>query len=103
MDEGRIGGEVYLDEVEGYVLFSSLLSLPLLAHHRLTDAVMLEKCFVDPSDAESALTISGFYYVSLRRSDGHIEGLYYDPSSTPFQHLTLDPEGRKCFPAYQFT
>ncbi|KAI4210740.1 MAG: hypothetical protein LQ351_006415 [Letrouitia transgressa] len=62
-----------------------------------------EKCFVDPSDAESALTISGFYYVSLRRSDGHIEGLYYDPSSTPFQHLTLDPEGRKCFPAYQFT
>ena len=37
------------------------------------------------------LTISGFYYVCLRRSDGGIEGLYYDPQSSPYQHLKLTP------------
>jgi hypothetical protein len=35
------------------------------------------------------LTISGFYYVSLRRSDGEVEGLYFDPLSTPYQCLRL--------------
>ena len=60
-----------------------------------------EKCFITPSDAQSGLTISGFYYVSLRREDGHIEGLYYDPSSTPYQHLSLTPEKRK-FPSFAF-
>ena len=35
------------------------------------------------------MTISGFYYVSLRRSDGEVEGLYFDPSSTPYQLLRL--------------
>ncbi|KAL8685785.1 MAG: hypothetical protein Q9218_007545 [Villophora microphyllina] len=62
-----------------------------------------EKCFVSPKDACSILTISGFYYISLRRSDGHIEGLYYDPQSNPFQHLALTPEGKRHFPAYEFT
>ncbi|KAF2757823.1 hypothetical protein EJ05DRAFT_485908 [Pseudovirgaria hyperparasitica] len=38
------------------------------------------------------LTISGFYYVSLRLSDGHVEGLYHDPQSSPYQHLTLESE-----------
>ena len=37
------------------------------------------------------LTISGFYYVCMRRSDGRIEGLYYDPQSSPYQHLRLSP------------
>ncbi|MCJ1389514.1 hypothetical protein MMC18_002371 [Xylographa bjoerkii] len=60
-----------------------------------------EKCFVTPSDEDSGLTISGFYYVSLRRSDGHIEGLYYDPKSTPYQYLSLMPE-KRMFPAYEF-
>ncbi|MCJ1479747.1 hypothetical protein MMC13_008433 [Lambiella insularis] len=60
-----------------------------------------ERCFVTPSDAQSGLTISGFYYVSLRRSDGHIEGLYYDPTSTPYQYLSLMPE-KRMFPAYEF-
>jgi hypothetical protein len=60
-----------------------------------------ERCFVTPSDAQSGLTISGFYYVSLRRSDGHIEGLYYDPLSTPYQYLSLMPE-KRMFPAYEF-
>ncbi|KAL8714211.1 MAG: hypothetical protein Q9220_001940 [cf. Caloplaca sp. 1 TL-2023] len=49
------------------------------------------------------LTISGFYYVSLRRSDGRIEALYYDPSSAPFQHLSMKPEGKRYFPTYEFS
>lgn len=40
-------------------------------------------------DRGHGLTISGFYYVSLRRSDGEVEGLYFDPSSTPYQLLKL--------------
>lgn len=61
----------------------------------------VEKCFVTPSDAQSGLTISGFYYVSMRREDGHIEGLYYDPLSSPYQHLSLSPE-KRMFPTYSF-
>lgn len=38
------------------------------------------------------LSISGFYYVSLRRSDGKLEGLYFDPHSVPYQHLQMTPE-----------
>lgn len=68
---------------------------------KLKDLNWTEKCFVTPSDAQSSLTISGFYYVSLRRSNGLVEGLYYDPSSTPYQHLVLKPE-RKTFPSYTF-
>ena len=40
-------------------------------------------------DRGHGLTISGFYYVSLRRSDGVVEGLYFDPTSTPYQCLRL--------------
>ncbi|KAK5136386.1 hypothetical protein LTR08_003512 [Meristemomyces frigidus] len=39
------------------------------------------------------LTIGGFYYVSLRRGDGRVEGLYFDPGSTPFQCLRLGGKG----------
>lgn len=38
------------------------------------------------------LTISGFYYVALERKTGHIEALYYDWGSTPFQRLKMDPK-----------
>jgi hypothetical protein len=38
------------------------------------------------------LTISGFYYVALRRQTGEIDGLYYDPGSQPFQVLELKPQ-----------
>jgi len=61
-----------------------------------------ERCFVHspddtcPADARGGdqdrghgLTISGFYYISLRRCDGRVEGLYFDPASTPYQHLRL--------------
>ena len=36
------------------------------------------------------LTISGFYYVCLRRCDGRVEGLYCDPQSSPYQGLRLE-------------
>jgi len=62
-----------------------------------------ERCFVHSKDdkcseAERAgdqdrghgLTISGFYYISLRRGDGLVEGLYFDPTSTPYQRLRLE-------------
>ncbi|KAF2850092.1 hypothetical protein T440DRAFT_499319 [Plenodomus tracheiphilus IPT5] len=41
-------------------------------------------------DSGCGLTISGFYYVCLRRRDGALEGLYYDPQSSPYQCLRLE-------------
>lgn len=38
------------------------------------------------------LSIKGFYYVSLRRSDGQLEGLYFDPQSSPYQRLEMGVE-----------
>ena len=67
----------------------------------LADDAGAEKCFVTPSDPDTALTISGFYYVSLQRCNGNVEGLYYDPHSNPYQHLSLTPE-KRVFPAYTF-
>lgn len=65
-----------------------------------------ERCFVHGKDDKCSeaerggdqdrghgLTISGFYYISLRRSDGVVEGLYFDPTSTPYQHLRLSGQG----------
>lgn len=63
----------------------------------------LERCFITPTDSRQGLTISGFYYISLRRSDGQIEGLYYDPGSSPYQQLSLKPETPKMVcPSYAF-
>lgn len=50
-----------------------------------------EKFFVNILAQESGLTIAGFYYICIRRSDGFIEGFYYDPTSKPFQRLALYP------------
>lgn len=73
-----------------------------------------ERCFVHARDDKCSeadrggdqdrghgLTISGFYYVSLRRSDGVVEGLYFDPTSTPYQHLRLRGH-RTGWPAFEF-
>lgn len=73
-----------------------------------------ERCFVhgkdDKCDAADrngdqdrghGLTISGFYYISLRRSDGVVEGLYFDPTSTPYQHLRLIGQ-QTGWPAFEF-
>ncbi|BGP12815.1 hypothetical protein JCM10213v2_000732 [Rhodosporidiobolus nylandii] len=46
-----------------------------------------ERGFVNVTDSE--LSISGFYHIALNRATGEIEGLYSDPSATPFQRLTL--------------
>lgn len=53
-------------------------------------------------DTGCGLTISGFYYVCLRRSDGKLEGLYYDPQSSPYQCLKLDSVRGGVFPAWGF-
>jgi hypothetical protein len=42
---------------------------------------------------EEYLTISGFYYISLDRLTGAVEGWYYDSKSHPYQSLTLSPAG----------
>ncbi|USP78299.1 hypothetical protein yc1106_05573 [Curvularia clavata] len=41
-------------------------------------------------DSGCGLTISGFYYVALNRTSGKLEGLYYDPQSSPYQCLKLE-------------
>ncbi|KAM5473662.1 hypothetical protein MauCBS54593_002460 [Microsporum audouinii] len=63
-----------------------------------------ERCFVSPSHSRQGLTISGFYYISVHRETGHIEGMYYDPGSSPYQQLSLDPilKDKMVFPAYKF-
>ncbi|KAJ5678206.1 uncharacterized protein N7477_003839 [Penicillium maclennaniae] len=62
-----------------------------------------ERCFITPTDSRQGLTISGFYYISLRRDDGQVEGLYYDPGSSPYQQLSLKPETVKMVrPSYTF-
>jgi len=61
----------------------------------------LETCHVKPSNA--SLTIYGFYYVSMRRCDGSIQGLYYDPSCTPYQYLSLITNVIQTFSTYCFT
>ncbi|KKK12281.1 hypothetical protein ARAM_004168 [Aspergillus rambellii] len=62
-----------------------------------------ERCFITPTDARQGLTISGFYYISLHRESGQIEGLYYDPGSSPYQQLSLKPETKRMIrPSYSF-
>lgn len=53
-------------------------------------------------DSGCGLTISGFYYVCLKRSSGKLEGLYYDPQSSPYQCLKLDSGKGGIFPSWQF-
>ncbi|KAJ5803306.1 uncharacterized protein N7503_005756 [Penicillium pulvis] len=62
-----------------------------------------ERCFITPTDSRQGLTISGFYYISLCRENGQIEGLYYDPGSSPYQQLSLKPESPMMTrPSYSF-
>jgi hypothetical protein len=53
-------------------------------------------------DSNCGLTISGFYYVCLNRRDGKLEGLYYDPQSSPYQCLKLESVNSGVFPAWEF-
>jgi hypothetical protein len=56
-------------------------------------------------DGFTGLTIKGFYYVCMRRSDGALEGLYCDPQSSPYQRLTLERKGEGelgRFPVWEF-
>lgn len=56
----------------------------------------------DDTDTGHGLTISGFYYVSLRRSDGSIDGLYFDTKTSPYQHLRLEATSKGTYGAWQF-
>jgi hypothetical protein len=102
---------------ENYILMRWKGNINYSHYHWL----MKEQCFVD-AGASTGLTILGFYYCCLRREDGVIEGnsidemgievigLYWDPSSAPYQRLSLNPassktfhrSGRRCFPVYAF-
>jgi hypothetical protein len=53
-------------------------------------------------DSGCGLTISGFYYVCLRRSDGRVDGLYFDPQSSPYQCLELRSVNGGVRPAWGF-
>lgn len=87
-------------------IMSNLVSRKWLSEELARKWILMrwkERCFITPTDARQGLTISGFYYISLRREDGHIEGLYYDPGSSPYQQLSLKPETEKMFqPSYGF-
>lgn len=65
-----------------------------------------EVFFVPPSTPDCGLTIAGFYYVCLDRTNGHMRGYYYDPNSTPYQELLLQPQklapAGNGLPSYQF-
>lgn len=51
-----------------------------------------ERFFLENATANSSgLTIAGFYYICLRRSDGACQGFYYDTHSSPYQQLFLKP------------
>ncbi|KAM0793571.1 hypothetical protein ACM66B_001007 [Microbotryomycetes sp. NB124-2] len=52
-----------------------------------------EKEFVNVSPSACSLSIDGFYLVALDRSTGQLEGLYCDPSTPPYQRLSLKPNG----------
>lgn len=61
-----------------------------LAEHPYIFMRWKEQFFVN-MPADCRLTIAGFYYICLNRQTGHIEGLYYDRSSSPYQRLDLRP------------
>ncbi|GAA6036919.1 hypothetical protein JCM8097_006354 [Rhodosporidiobolus ruineniae] len=50
-----------------------------------------ERGFVNVTEKESSLSIAGHYNCVLDRSTGAIEGLYCDPTATPFQRLDVSP------------
>ncbi|KAJ2781047.1 hypothetical protein H4R18_003094 [Coemansia javaensis] len=55
-----------------------------------------ETSFVNVKASETGLTIEGFYYVCMNRRTGSLEGVYFDPSTQPYQRLALSVEsGRR--------
>ena len=59
--------------------------------HRYLYMRWKERFFVGAGGPDAGLTIAGFYYVCLDRATGRVRGLYYDPHSSPFQALELEP------------
>lgn len=61
-----------------------------------------EVAFGDAVSKEAGLTIAGFYYVSLNTTNGRWDSLYHDPSSTPYQRLSLRRTSRGLAPSFSF-
>ncbi|KAH6633184.1 vacuolar import and degradation protein-domain-containing protein [Boeremia exigua] len=98
-------GAVGQDEEREYYVYDS----HTFARHAVPSAEIhpIAPPFVDAEhaafdDSGCGLTISGFYYVCLRRSDGRVEGLYYDPMSSPYQCLKLESQGKGSFGSWDF-
>ncbi|KAJ1730500.1 hypothetical protein LPJ61_002977 [Coemansia biformis] len=49
-----------------------------------------ETSFVNVHASETGLTIEGFYYVCMSRRTGSLEGVYFEPSTRPYQRLVLN-------------
>ncbi|KAJ1968659.1 hypothetical protein IWQ62_001110 [Dispira parvispora] len=65
-----------------------------------------ERFLITTSPEYNELSISGFYYICMSRSDGIIRGYYHDSFSEPYQMLLLMPEIKRSgasFPSYSMT
>jgi Vacuolar import and degradation protein len=114
--DNEAGDDDVVEDAQGGedVIASALRSRSWIEEKLLKEWILMrwkEKCFIprsspadanlsipsagrrgSPDPASYGLTISGYYYVALRRQTGEIEGLYYDPGSLPFQVLSLRPQ-----------
>lgn len=59
-----------------------------LATHPYIYLRLKEKYFVNTA-AGCRLTIAGFYFLCLCRKTGAVQGLYFDPHSSPLQELDM--------------
>ncbi|KAJ1657153.1 hypothetical protein IWQ61_003397 [Dispira simplex] len=65
-----------------------------------------ERFLITTSPEYNELSISGFYYICMSRSDGIIRGYYHDSFSEPYQMLLLMPEIKRSgasFASYTMT
>ncbi|KAL1923052.1 uncharacterized protein VTP21DRAFT_9428 [Calcarisporiella thermophila] len=90
--------------------FARCVSDPTVSQKMSKDYVLMrwKENFFESEDMthSNLLTISGFYYISMRREDGCVEGYYWDPNSSPYEYLTLVPEYQGegiSFPTFSFT
>lgn len=65
-------------------------------------ARLKEHSFADERSKDAGLTIAGFYYLTIDRRDGSVDGRYYDPASSAYQRVQLRQASvRRSFAAVQ--
>ena len=65
-------------------------------------ARLKEHSFADERSKDAGLTIAGFYYLTIDRRDGSVDGRYYDPASSAYQRVQLRQSSvRRSFAAVQ--